>query len=196
MCNSFVVPALGLSGGLWVMWNDEVDVNIVSSCHYYVLASVAHKSNSSSINLIRMYGDPHHQHTNSIWSDVFTFIMQNQGIPTLCMGDLNNIMHPNENWRYGPPSLAQIDNFCSLIKQCGLMDLGFSGPAYTWTNKRFTTNPTFEHLDRCLGDAEWYRVFPFTVVYHLPMLYSDRTPILAIMNPNRAKPKWRFKFQN
>ena len=28
MCNSFVVPALGLSGGLWVMWNDEVDVNM------------------------------------------------------------------------------------------------------------------------------------------------------------------------
>jgi hypothetical protein len=96
MCNSFVVPALGLSGGLWVTWNDEVDVHIVSSCHFYVLASVAPKSNSSSFNLVCMYGDPHNQHTNSIWNDVFSFIMQNQGIPTLCMGDLNNIMHPNE----------------------------------------------------------------------------------------------------
>jgi hypothetical protein len=39
-------------------------------------------------------------------------------------------------------------------------------------------------------------VFPSTVVYHLPMLYSDHTPIPAIMSPNRAKPKRRFKFQN
>jgi hypothetical protein len=122
--------------------------------------------------------------------------MQNQGIPTLCMGDLNNIMHPNEKWGPGPPSLTRIENFCALIKQCGLMDLDYSGPAYTWTNKRFTTNPTFECLDRCLGDAEWCRVFPSTVVYHLPMLYSDHTPIPAIMSPNHAKPKRRFKFQN
>ena len=28
---SFVVPAIGLSGGLWVMWTDDMDVNIVSS---------------------------------------------------------------------------------------------------------------------------------------------------------------------
>jgi hypothetical protein len=27
--------------------------------------------------------------------------------------------------------------FCSHVKQCGLFDVGFSGPAYTWSNKRF-----------------------------------------------------------
>lgn len=29
--DSFVVPAVGLSGGLWFMWTDDLDVNIVSS---------------------------------------------------------------------------------------------------------------------------------------------------------------------
>ena len=27
--------------------------------------------------------------------------------------------------------------FRSFVKSCGLFDLGFSGPAYTWTNRRF-----------------------------------------------------------
>ena len=146
MCNSFVAPAIGLSGGLWVMWSDDVDVDIVSSSHYYILASVVQKSNASSFNLVCVYGDPHHKKTNSIWNDVLSFIMQNQGKPTLCMGDLSNIMHPNEKWGHSPPSLSRIDSFCSLIKQCCLIDLGYSGPAYTWTNKRFTTNPTFERF--------------------------------------------------
>jgi hypothetical protein len=44
--------------------------------------------------------------------------------------------------------------FRSFVKQCGLFDLGFNGPAYTWTNKRFATNPIFERLDRCLVNAD------------------------------------------
>jgi len=93
--DSFVVPAIGLSGGLWLMWNDDVDVDIISSSHYYVLACVVQKSRVHSFNLVCVYGDPHHRQTDSIWNDV-SFVVQNQGRPTLCMGDLNNIMHPNE----------------------------------------------------------------------------------------------------
>ena len=139
------------------MWTDDVDVNIVSFSHFYVLACVVQKSSASSFNLVCVYGDPHHQQTNSIWNVVFSFVVQNQGRPTLCIGDLNNIMHPNEKWGPGPPCLSRIDNFCTLVKQCGLMNLGYGGLAYTWTNKRFTTNPTFERLDRCPGDSEWYQ---------------------------------------
>ena len=178
------------------MWTDDMDVNIVSSSHYYVLASVVQKSSNIIFNLVCMYGDPHYQHTDSIWQDVTSFVMQNQDRPTLCMGDLNNIMHPNEKWGPGPPCLSRIDIFCALVKQCGLIDLGYSGPAYTWTNKCFTTNPTFERLDRCLANADWCQIFPHTVVYHLPMLYSDHAPILAIMESSNPKPRRRFRFAN
>ncbi|KAJ1296855.1 hypothetical protein BS78_01G334300 [Paspalum vaginatum] len=114
----------------------------------------------------------------------------------LCMGDLNNIMHPNEKWGPSPPCLSRIENFCSLVKQCGLIDLGYSGPAYTWTNKHFTTNTTFERLDRCLANANWCQIYPHSVVYHLPMLYNDHAPILTIMESSNPKPKRRFRFEN
>ena len=76
------------------MWTDDVDVNIVSSSHYYVLAFVVNRATAVSFNLVCMYGDPHHQHTNDIWHDVEAFVVQSQDSPTLCIGDLNNIMHP------------------------------------------------------------------------------------------------------
>jgi hypothetical protein len=87
--------------------------------------------------------------------------MEHKDKPIFCMGYLNNIMHPSEKCGPGHPNLPCIDNICALIKQCGLINLGCSGPAYTWTNKRFTTTP-FERLDCCLADADWCQVFPNT----------------------------------
>ena len=34
------------------MWTDDVDVNIVSFSHFYVLACVVQKSSASSFNLV------------------------------------------------------------------------------------------------------------------------------------------------
>ena len=85
-------------------------------------------------------------------------------------------MHVNE--KLGPirADVRHINAFCAHVKQCGFIDLGYSGSAYTWTNKRFSTNPTYERLDRCLGNAEWCMAFPATTIYHIPMFRSDHTP--------------------
>lgn len=71
----------------------------------------------------------------------------------------------------------------------GLFYLGYNGPAYTWTNKRFNTNPTYERLDRFLANAEWCATYPATLVYHLPMMKSDHAPILALLEYSRPKSK-------
>ncbi|GJN09889.1 hypothetical protein PR202_ga27938 [Eleusine coracana subsp. coracana] len=182
--DSHVVPATGQSGGLWLMWNDEVDLNIVSSSHHLILATVMCKPSNKLYNRVCIYGDPHHCHTNEIWEEVSHFVLLNPDIPTFCMGDLNNIMHVNE--KYGPTA-ARICNFCCLVKNCGFFGLGYNGPAYTWTNKRFATNPTFQRLDRCLANAAWCTAFSRTAVFHMPMLYSDHAPILAILDSQTQK---------
>ncbi|GJN13519.1 hypothetical protein PR202_gb00232 [Eleusine coracana subsp. coracana] len=139
-----------------------------------------------------MYGDPHHVHTTTISQEVASFVMDNPNIPTFCMGDLNNIMHVNEKCGLNPANAARIRNFCWLVKNCGFFDLGYNGLAYTWTNKHFTTNPTFQRLDRCLANAEWCVAFPRTVVFHFPMIYSDHTSFLAILDSHTEKPKKPF----
>jgi hypothetical protein len=110
----------------------------------------------------------------------------------LCMGDLNDIMHPSE--KLGPSSVGvnRMNVFCSYVKHCGLIDLGFNGPTYTWSNKRFSSAPTYERLDRCLANAEWCRLFPTSSLLHLPMMYSDHAPILLLPTSNREQPKNPF----
>lgn len=64
------------------------------------------------------------------------------------------------------------------------------------TNKRYTTNPTFERLDHFLGNSEWCSSFPATKVYHLPMMQSDHAPILAVLNSSKQIIKKPFRFEN
>jgi hypothetical protein len=114
----------------------------------------------------------------------------------LCMGDRNEIMHPSEKLGPAAVNFNRMNAFCSLVKQCGLFDLGYDGPAYTWSNKRFTSAPTYEHLDRCLANVEWCRAFPTSTVLHLPMMYIDHAPILLLPTSQHQKPQKPFRFEN
>jgi hypothetical protein len=112
------------------------------------------------------------------------------------MGDLNELMNASEKCGPRNANLFHTNDFCCMVKQCGLFDLGFNGLAYTWTDKRTNTNPTYEHLDHCLANAAWCQLFPRTVSYHLPILYSDHTPILTILQGSSQQRKKPFRFEN
>ena len=72
---SFVVPSVGLSGGLWLMWSDEIHVNIKFSCRYYILATVVHIYSKVEFLLACVYGDPHHNSTDMIWDTLPILLM-------------------------------------------------------------------------------------------------------------------------
>jgi len=112
------------------------------------------------------------------------------------MGDMNELMNANEKCGSGKADIRRINMFCDYVKQCGFLDLGYSGPAYTWTNKRFSTTPTFQRLDRCLANAEWCMAYPRTTVYHLPMRRSDHAPILTMLDSTRHHNNKIFRFKN
>lgn len=172
------------------MWKDDFSIIVVHSNHHLILAHGVRTASNQNFNLVCIYEDPHHLKTNDIWGNVSAFVLENPNTPTFCMGDLNNIMHINEKSGPNPANVAQIRNFCCLVKDCGFFDLCFNGPSYTWTNKRLSTNPTFQRLDRRLANAEWCTAFPAMAIFNLPMIYSDHAPILAILhsilsvNPN------------
>lgn len=195
--DAFVVPSQGQSGGLWLLWTDEVTVSIVEYSQNFIFAMCINNVSHSKYGLVCIYGDPHRRSTDVIWNRVLAFVATNATVPMLCMGDLNNIMNANEKFGPNPANNRCINAFCTHIKKCGFIDLGFQGPAYTWTNKRFSSIPTYERLDRCLANAEWCMQFPSTVVYHLPMLHSDHSPILATEssspNPHRSNKPFRFE---
>jgi hypothetical protein len=137
------------------MWSDEVELTIIDHNHHYIFALCINKVSQHTYGLICIYGNPHHRTTNIIWQQVRNFVMQNHNLPMFCMGDLNDIMHAHEKLGPSPTNINHISDFCAYIKQCDFIDLGYNGPAYTWTNQHFSSVPTYERLYRCLGNAEW-----------------------------------------
>jgi hypothetical protein len=101
--DAFVVPSQGQSGGLWLMCTDEIELHIFDHSQNYILAVCTNNSTNLSYGLICMYGDLRHTTTSVIWNHVHYFISRNSNLPMLCMGDLNDIMHPSE--KLGPSSV-------------------------------------------------------------------------------------------
>jgi hypothetical protein len=85
---------------------------------------------------------------------VLDFVVSHSTLPMLSMGDMNDIMHRNEKSGPSRPDRRRINVLCDFVKQGGFIDLGYSRPTYTWTNKRFNSAPTFKHLDRCPTNVE------------------------------------------
>jgi hypothetical protein len=145
MSNSFVLPSRRRSGGLWLMWSDDLQVTVHKSSFYIILATAVNSTSNLKIGLVCIYGDPYHCQTSEIWDEVASFVYDNSSIPMLCMGDMNELLYDMDK---SSPNInhTRMYAFRSFVKNCGLFDLDFSGPAYTWTNKRFSSKPTFERL--------------------------------------------------
>ncbi|MQL69059.1 hypothetical protein Taro_001347 [Colocasia esculenta] len=98
--------------------------------------------------------------------------------PFILIGDMDAIMSQQDKIGGLVFCFNQARNFINAITNNGLLDLGFEGPAFTWTNKRKFDAIIKECLDGAFATASWRLAFPSTVVFHLPRLLSDHCPIL------------------
>lgn len=74
------------------------------------------------------------------------------------------------------------------------MDLGFKGPAYTWTNKRSTSGAIFESLDRDVATVEWLTIHAEAYVTHLPRRKSDHAAIMLRLRVHQSRQR-KFKME-
>lgn len=93
-------------------------------------------------------------------------------------------------------NLSKLDVFNNYINICNLLDLGFRGPMFTWTNNRFKNKKQFifERLDKFLSNAEWLDFFPHAQVFHLARCYSDHCLLVLHASPFNSPPK-TFKLE-
>lgn len=68
------------------------------------------------------------------------------------------------------------------MNACKLMDMGASGPKFTWTNGRQGAANVQKRLDRGLCNEDWRSLFPEGMIQNLPRTYSDHCPLLISLN--------------
>uniref|UniRef100_A0ACD5V108 Uncharacterized protein n=1 Tax=Avena sativa TaxID=4498 RepID=A0ACD5V108_AVESA len=163
----------GRGEGLWLMWTDEVQVMVHSYSHHIILAVVIIRSTDLHLDLVCIYGDSYHRNTSQIWNQVASFVYDNANMRIICIGDMNELLYDMDKNSLNI-NRTHMNAFRLLIKNYGLFDLGFSSPAYTWTNKRFSSKPIYKRLDRCLVNAKWCTICPVSN-QHAKNIWNTKT---------------------
>jgi hypothetical protein len=124
-----------------------------------------------------VYGPPYQKTNSDFWTTLANF-GDHCDIPWLCIGDFNAIIAQHDKLGGRPfPSFSR-NNFSYFMNKFGMVDLGFSGNPYTWSNHRYGHSLIKERLDRCIATNQWIQHFPYFSITHLPALNSDHNPLL------------------
>uniref|UniRef100_A0ACD6A041 Uncharacterized protein n=1 Tax=Avena sativa TaxID=4498 RepID=A0ACD6A041_AVESA len=63
MCESIVVPSRRRSGGIWLMWTDDLHVVIHNAGFHVILATCINNTSNMKFGFVCIYGDPYHLQT-------------------------------------------------------------------------------------------------------------------------------------
>ncbi|KAK3188706.1 hypothetical protein Dsin_028267 [Dipteronia sinensis] len=121
-------------------------------------------------------------------------------LPWVCVGDFNEVLDRAEKVGGVPKDWKLLAGFREALDDCGLDDLGYTGPQFTLCNKREGETFIQERLDRCVGNLDWQTAFPDFQVSHLDYWCSDHRPVILEFSDNlratgKASRKRCFHFE-
>ncbi|XP_034211169.1 uncharacterized protein LOC117624139 [Prunus dulcis] len=187
--NFEVVDPIGFSGGLWLLWNaNKVKVEIIGTSDQTISAYVSWSGRSPWI-FTGIYANPCSTKRAKLW-EYLNFVANCHQMPWLIAGDFNDMLKTDE--KMGGTPLHRLRGFKKWFDENNMIDLGFSGPKFTWTNNR-----VFERIDRAVCNLQWRQQFAEAFVQHLPRTKSDHCPIKICLKsrvvscPNRRP----FRFE-
>lgn len=129
------VSSDGLSGGLALLWNESVFVDIKGMNERYIDAYVRLSPDAPIWHVTFVYGEPKVENKHHMWS-LLNLLRQSSTLPWLVMGDFNETLWQFEHFSKTPRNERQMQAFRDALHICELHDLGFKGLPYTYDNKR------------------------------------------------------------
>ncbi|XP_019164336.1 PREDICTED: uncharacterized protein LOC109160503 [Ipomoea nil] len=188
------VEAVGMSGGIWILWNDSLSLHNIRTNPQFVSMEIKN-NNSRTWNIAVVYGSPSHSLRRNLWLELGR---EQCGLNEawVTLGDFNSVKSSTEVNCPDNFNMRRSKDFTDWISRESLIDLGFRGSQFTW--RRGTTVGTFKaaRLDRCLCTEAWLDIYPEAAVTHLSNFSSDHNPILLTLvdRIENAMPR-RFQYQ-
>lgn len=95
--NSIIVPAEGQSGCLWLIWGDEVEIDLCEKNKNLIAVQVTEKVSRKKWKFVGIYGDPERSQNPKIWENIETHLQEDDEAVCL-VGDFNSIAAGSEKW--------------------------------------------------------------------------------------------------
>ena len=118
-------------------------------------------------------------------------------MPWVIAGDFNEPLVDGDKFGGRAVSVNRSLLFKECLDKCSMIDIGFAGPHFTWTNRREVQALIQERIDRYFVNPSWCLLYPEARVTHLTRCHSDHCPVLLEMQPGiRGVKKRPFRFQS
>ncbi|KAL4279829.1 hypothetical protein GQ457_03G024220 [Hibiscus cannabinus] len=188
---SYRIEATGFSGGIWLMWNNFVSLDILAVSSQFIHARCVHSGDAKEFFITCVYASPCSSRRNRLW-DQLKALEPSGHSPWVLGGDFNAICNTFERQGGALTRSGVSSSFCDFIFDSGVTDMGFNGPRFTWAHGSLS-----QRLDRFLCNGEWYNVFTKSEVFHLQQIGSDHRPLLLDVDFCHTSKMMRpFKYLN
>ena len=107
----------------------------VDSFSKYHIDAVVNGMMTEPWRFIGFYGEPNTSYREEAWS-MLRMLGSKPHLPWCCMGDFNEILQTEEKRGGRTRPHVQMQAFREVLDFCGFIDLGFTGPKFTWHSRR------------------------------------------------------------
>ncbi|XP_050241299.1 uncharacterized protein LOC126690218 [Quercus robur] len=187
---------IGYTGGFWMLWDSErVDVNPLANTEQEIHAIVKVRNANSSWLFTAVYASPRTDERHILWNNLIK-TAELHDLPWVVVGDFNEPLSGEDKFGGRAVSVSRLLLFKKCLDKCNMIDIGFSGPRFTWTNRKDIQALIQERIDRVFVNPNWCLSYLEARVVHLTRCHFDHCPILLemqlIINMGRKRP---FRFQ-
>ncbi|KAM6567220.1 hypothetical protein CsatA_026348 [Cannabis sativa] len=195
--NGLESPRSGLSGGLLLLWKDEVEISLLhmGSTFFDCYMTI---ENSPTVHLTCFYGAPEVHNRQASWTLLERLADVAPHLPWFVIGDFNEILSNSNKSGGALRSESQMDAFRKAIDKGCLYETLVDGDPFTWAKNQAAANTLKERLDWCFINNHWNFFFESPQVHHLDYFQSDHRAIsatISLLSPQIANKKRRSRFR-
>lgn len=172
------VEASGFGGGIWLFWdNSRIHIEEISKIDEILTVLVCDSNNRRWVVSI-IYASPLPLLRDDLWT-YLSKLGEIIHLSWLVIGDCNQPLNSCDKKGGRPINRSRASKLQTVIDRSQLLDLGYRGPKYTWTNMRKGSALIQERINRAWCNLRWHHEFAKAYVRHLPRMSSNHHPLLV-----------------
>lgn len=119
-----------------------------------------------------------------------------EDVAWICVGDFNDILHHSEKQGGNIRLPNSFVRFRDWMFECDMLDMGFKGCCFTWSNGQGVDSFIRERIDRGVCNVAFRSMFPLALVIHNEMVRSDHCLLIVDLFHKVRRGAARFKFES
>ena len=150
--NSVVVEAMNRAGGMAMFWSRDTNILEVNTTAFTIVAKIEDSDSNCIWWFVGLYASCDSLIRREQWR-VISRRKRLWGDRFLIAGDFNDILSNEEKWGGVVREERSFRNFKDFIDQNNLVDIGYDGQPWTWSNHWNDEGEIRQRLDREIGRA-------------------------------------------